>query len=126
MDASAAALARARTRVPDTVQPLHGSVPGDWPGGTYDLVVLSEVAYYVDEADLQRLLDLIETALAPGGTVVACHWRHEVEDYPQSGDQVHAALARWPRLSRTAEEDFVLDVLAPGGAVSVARREGLL
>jgi len=38
---------------------------------------------------------------------------------------VHAALARWPRVSRIEEEDFLLDVLAPAGAVGVARREGL-
>ena len=57
---------------------------------------------------------------------MACHWRHPVADYPQTGDAVHAALARWPRLSRIEEEDFLLDVLVPGGAVSVARQEGLL
>ncbi len=55
---------------------------------------------------------------------MACHWRHPVADYPLTGDAVHAALARWPRLSRVEEEDFLLDVLVPGGAVSVARRRG--
>ena len=101
-------------------------VPDGWPAGSYDLVVLSEVGYYLDGPDLQRLLDLVERDLRPGGTVVACHWRHPVADYPLTGDQVHEALARWPRLSRVEEEDFLLDVLAPGGADSVARREGLL
>ena len=125
VDASAAALQTARSRVPAHVRLLEGSVPADWPGGSYDLVVLSEVGYYLDHDDLTRLLDLVERDLAPGGVVVACHWRHPVADYPLSGDAVHSALGRWPRLSRTDEEDFLLDVLAPGGAVSVARREGL-
>jgi SAM-dependent methyltransferase len=126
LDPSPRALASARTRVPPSVSLVLGAVPENWPAGTYDLVVLSEVGYYLDAGDLELLLDLVERDLAPDGTVVACHWRHRVPDYPQTGDQVHAALGRWPRVSRVEEEDFLLDVLAPGGAVSVARREGLL
>ena len=126
LDPSAAALAEAATRVPGSVQLVQGMVPADWPSGPYDLVVLSEVGYYLDAADLQQLLHLIERDLAPDGTVLACHWRHPVDDYPLTGDQVHAALGRWPRVSRVEEEDFMLDVLAPGGARSVARREHLL
>lgn len=126
LDASARALSAARQRVPPSVQLVLGAVPDGWPAGTYDLVVLSEIGYYLDPADLERLIALVERDLAPGGTVLACHWRHPVADYPQSGDAVHAALARWPRLSRVEDEDFLLDVLVPGGAPSVARRTGLL
>lgn len=126
LDPSTRALEQARARVPGNVTLQRGSVPRDWPGGSYDLVVLSEVGYYLDAADLDALLGLIEGSLAPGGTVLACHWRHPVADYPLSGDAVHLALERWPRLSRTVEEDFVLDVLVPGGADSVARQDGLV
>lgn len=126
MDLSCSALERARTRVPAWVELVQGAVPVDWPAGPWDLVVLSEVLYYLSPADLQLVLDLVERDLAPGGTVVACHWRHPVEGYPQTGDAVHQALTRWPRLSHVQEEDFLLDVLQPGGAPSVARQEGLL
>lgn len=125
LDPSRAALSAARTRVPSSVRLVPGAAPGDWPAGTYDLIVLSEVGYYLDAADLHRVLDLVERDLAPGGVVVACHWRHPVEDYPLTGDEVHAALARWPRISRIEEKDFLLDVLTPGDSVSVAEREGL-
>ena len=125
MDPSEAALARAANRVGTGASLLRGAVPDDWPDGPWDLVVLSEVGYYLDAADLQRLLDLVERDLAPSGTVVACHWRHPVADYPQTGDAVHEALARWPRLSRVQEQDFLLDVLCPDGVVPVAAREGL-
>lgn len=126
IDPSGVALEAARARLPAEVELHQGSVPRDWPGGTYDLVVLSEVAYYLDLGDVQRLLDLVERDLAPGGTVVACHWRHEVADYPLSGDAVHIELGRrWPRLSRTEEQDLLLDVLSHDTA-SVARRTGLL
>lgn len=126
LDASPAALDAARARLPATVRLVQGAVPEQWPVGSYDLVVLSEVGYYLGAADLERLLDLVQRDLAPGGTVLACHWRHPVADYPLTGDQVHAALARWPRLSRVAEADFLLDVLVPDGVVSVARRGGLV
>lgn len=126
VDPSRAALESARSRVPASVQLLQAAVPDGWPAGSYDLIVLSEVGYYLDPPDLERLLDLVARDLAPDGAVVACHWRHPVADYPQSGDQVHRALGRWPRSSRTEEEDFLLDVLHPGGAASVARREGLV
>ena len=125
IDPSASAIAAAQTRVPSSVRLVQGGVPDDWPTGAYDLIVISEVGYYLAPADLDRLLVAAERDLMPDGVVVACHWRHRVPDYPLTGDQVHAALERWPRVSRVEEEDFLLDVLAPGGAVSVARREGL-
>lgn len=125
MDPSAAALDAARQRVPSHVELRQGSVPQRWPSGPWDLVVLSEVLYYLDAGDLAALLDLVEADLAPGGTVVACHWRHPVTDYPQTGDAVHQHLSRWPRLSRVEEQDFLLDVLVPSGVVSVARQGGL-
>ena len=59
--------------------------------------------------------------------MVACHWRHPVEDYPQTGDAVHEAMAdRWPRLSRVEEADFLLDVFHPTGPYTVATRAGLV
>jgi SAM-dependent methyltransferase len=129
MDPSATALEAAGSRIPGNVELRRGSVPGDWPAGRYDLIMLSEVGYYLDRPDLARLLDLVQRDLQPGGTLLACHWRHPVADYPLTGDDVHAALAdRWPgtsRVSRIEEEDFLLDVLAPGAARSVARRTGL-
>ncbi len=82
LDPSAAALSTARGRLPDSVRLIKGSAPHDWPAGTYDLVVLSEVGYYLDAADLERLLDLVDRDLATDGTVVACHWRHPVADNP--------------------------------------------
>ena len=50
-------------------------------------------------------------------------------EYPLTGDAVHEALLAHPRLAvlaRHVEEDFLLDVLVPSPAVSVARETGLL
>lgn len=122
-DPSAVALASSAARVPAGVRLVRGAVPADWQPGSYDLIVLSEVAYYLDDRDLDRLLDLVARDLT--GHLVACHWRHPVVDYPQSGDAVHDRIAaRFPRLSRLVEEDLLLEVFGEGPGV--ARAEGLV
>ncbi|QYF73569.1 PIG-L family deacetylase [Cryobacterium sp. PAMC25264] len=103
-------------------------LPAEWPEGSFDLVVLSEIGYYCSSADLDVLLTRCRDSLAPGGSLVACHWRHPVGEYPLGGDDVHAALAALPGLERTVlhlERDFVLEVYEPAPARSVAQREGL-
>ena len=126
LDVSRQALRAARERAPGVDFRL-GAVPGDWPTGRYDLVVLSEVACYLDRADLAALLDRTGADLVPGGVVLACHWRYPVADYPQTGAAVHAAMAaRWPVLTGVVDPDFRLDVFQPTGAVGVARRTGLV
>lgn len=126
LEPSVVALAEARRQLPD-VDFRQGRVPDDWPAGTYDLVVISEVGYYLDTEDLSALLDYTAADLAPDGFVVACHWRHPVEDYPQTGDGVHELMSeRWPRVSRVEEADFLLDVFHPTGPYTVATRAGLV
>jgi hypothetical protein len=107
----------------------RGALPGDWPDEPADLVVLSEVGYYLDATDLAVAVDAAVSALNPDGTILAVHWRHPAPDYPLSGDEVHAVLAEHPsleRLARYRDEDMTLDVLVRGPAVSVARRAGVL
>ncbi|MDJ0349514.1 PIG-L family deacetylase [Cryobacterium sp. PH29-G1] len=105
------------------------TVPGDWPAGSFDLIVLSEVGYYCSTTDLRRLLERCRASLAPGGALVACHWRHPVTEYPLTGDAVHAQLTHVVGLQRTVhhlERDFILEVYEPRPALSVAQRDGLV
>lgn len=130
-DVSEAALGQARRRTQrfGHVRIEKASVPGQWPHGSFDLVVLSEVGYYCGPVDLERLAQRAARSLTAGGVLVACHWRHRVEAYPLTGDQVHERLRAQPHLAVLAqhiEEDFVLDVLVPRPAASVARATGLL
>jgi len=72
---------------------------------------------------------LCRESLAPRGAIIACHWRHPVREYPLSGDEVHAILETVPDLQATVthlEEDFILSVLEPPPASSVARATGLI
>ncbi|BCY08201.1 class I SAM-dependent methyltransferase [Actinoplanes sp. L3-i22] len=102
-------------------------MPDEWPEETFDLIVLSELGYYFDDADLATLLARAAGSLEPGGDLVAVHWRWPVGEHARGGDEVHAALAGVPglhRLARHEEADFLLEVFSRDPA-SVARRSGL-
>ena len=97
------------------------------PAGSFDLVVLSEVGYYFDRPTLDRVLADLRARLAPGGTLVVCHWRHPVDAYPLTGDEVHRVLRRTTDLTLLAEhreKDLLLDVYGDDPR-SVAQRTGL-
>ena len=124
VDLSSAAIDRARERELPNVTFEVMDVAARFPDGEFDLIVLSEVGYYLSSDDLARLLENARSHLSPGGTLLACHWRHPVADYPLSGDEVHGAIDL-PRLVRHEEDDVVLEVFCLDPA-SVAAREGLL
>jgi SAM-dependent methyltransferase len=125
-DVSAEAVRRARERAPGaTVE--QRAIPADWPGGTFDLIVLAEVLYYLADDDLERALDRTAASLRPGGTLLAVHWRGPAPHHPQTGDGVHAALRRvgLPLLAEHHEADFLAEVYVNGEPVSVATAEGI-
>lgn len=125
---AAVAAARERLRPAPHVRVERSDAPEDVPDGRFDLVVVSEVLYYLDPPALDRVLGRLVAALDDDGVLLACHWRHPVAEYPAGGDDVHAALERLPGLARTVrhvEEDFLLDVLSRDGR-GVAARTGLL
>jgi LmbE family N-acetylglucosaminyl deacetylase len=127
VDLADAAVQAARERVGANATVERRDVTADYPDGPFDLVVLSEVGYYLSQSVLARLLAEIAASLSQGGVLVACHWRHPVADYAQSGDAVHSAIGELGlhRLARHLEDDFVLEVFSRD-PLSVAAAEGLL
>ncbi|MFY0727228.1 SAM-dependent methyltransferase [Pseudomonas sp. NFX15] len=105
-------LARRRLAGLAHVRIEQARMPADWPEGTFDLIVLSEVGYFLDAREWHLVIEQALRSLSNDGAVLACHWRHPVEGCAQNGDDVHAALAdRLPmhRLVRHEEPDFLLD-----------------
>jgi SAM-dependent methyltransferase len=94
LDASATAVERARTRlaVLPHVRVMQRTLPEQLPAGPFDLIVCSEILYYWSADLLRELLDALEDELAPGGSLLAVHWRPATRTYPLRGDDVHAIL----------------------------------
>jgi SAM-dependent methyltransferase len=125
-DVSSEAVRQARERAPGA-RVERRMIPADWPPGTFDLIVFSELLYYLGDEDLTRALGLGAGSLKPGGVLLAVHWRHPVADYPRTGDEVHAALGGMglSLLTEHRETDFLAEVYVNGEPISVAAAEGL-
>ncbi|NNJ24299.1 Mycothiol S-conjugate amidase [Planctomycetes bacterium LzC2] len=102
VDAASAAVARCRTRCEelDHVDVRTAVLPRDWPDGTFDLIIASEVLYYLSNGDLDETRAAILRSLEPGGRLVLVHWTVFVPDYPRTGDDVHDAFQETPGLRR--------------------------
>ncbi|ELX08164.1 dimethyladenosine transferase [Janthinobacterium sp. HH01] len=103
-------------------------MPQDWPEeARYDLIVISEMLYYLDAAEVLRLRERCTGALTAGGALVLCHWRPDFADRLLGTDDAHGIFDASPvlhKLVRHLEHDFLLEVWS-GNAASVAQREGL-
>ncbi|EFQ63395.1 SAM-dependent methyltransferase [Pseudomonas lactucae] len=128
-DTAAAAVSLARKRLLGFphAQVRQSRLPEQWPEGQFDLIVLSELCYYLDADDLGRLITRALSALSADGQVLACHWRAPIEGCPQTAEQVHALLGQRLGMTRVAghhDPDFLLDLWSRDGT-SVAHLEGL-
>lgn len=125
-DASAAALERARTRCPGNVELLHAAVPRSWPEGTFDLIVCSELGYYLDASDLGWFIRRCGQSVRPGGHLVAVHWRAKVPDYPSDAAEVHRRFREtppWQPLAHYEDAHFLLDVFGSGATAALTGPE---
>lgn len=109
--AIAAGMARQRLAGHPHVDVRRGAVPDDWPDATFDLIVLSEVGYYLTPPMLERLLALAVDSLRHGGELMAVHYRPAAAEHVLDGDRVHAAIAATclRRRVRHVEDLFVLE-----------------
>ncbi|GAB4050243.1 class I SAM-dependent DNA methyltransferase [Spirosoma litoris] len=91
VDASALPLKAARERLASypgvTIQQMQ--LPNEFPDSSFDLILLSEVGYYLAMPDLTRTRQLLIDHLNTNGHLLLVHWTPFVHDYPLTGDQVH-------------------------------------
>ena len=120
IDAARTPLVEAKRRCADLpgVRFEQMFVPEQWPDGVFDLILLSEVIYYLSREDVGRLAARVTRSLPKEGSVILVHWIGPT-DYPLSGDEAAALFIermastcivkradRYPR--------FRLDVLSLG------------
>jgi SAM-dependent methyltransferase len=65
------------------------SIPSDFPLGSFDLILLSEVGYYWSLDDLQLARERITCHLELNGHLLLVHWTLYSKDHLVSGDMVH-------------------------------------
>lgn len=109
IDASATALSEAtrRTKTLRNVRFAHTVLPGDLPRGPFDLIVASEIFYYLRPNDLRVLIGQLDQALAPGGRIVILHHVKNFNDAairPRAA-QTHAVAAFHRHMQLTAFVD---------------------
>lgn len=113
IDPHALALARERCRELSNVRFERRAFPAETVAGSFDLIVVSEVAYYWSDRDFARARERI-AASAPRGTVVLVHFTPVVEAYVRGGDAVHDAFLNDPAFEPvwgSRAERYRLDVL---------------
>ncbi|MFK3971860.1 SAM-dependent methyltransferase [Pseudomonas sp. NPDC087358] len=120
MSARAVELAGQRLQAFAGAQVLQGCLPGDWPEGRFDLIVISEWAYYLTPELFTQVVERLDASLTAQGSVLACHWRHPIDGCPMDARQAHALLDEHLPMQRTLrheETDFVLEMWSkqPGG-----------
>jgi predicted TPR repeat methyltransferase len=106
--------ARGRLRSHPNAHALLGTIPDAIPAGPFDLVVASEILYYLDDGALEATLDAVAGATQPGARVVAVHWRTPGPERPKDANGVHRALraCSWLRSVRNVQyPDYLLDLL---------------
>lgn len=120
VDSSESAVAAASARLAGIagVDVRHGVLPDDWPPGCFDVVVVSELGYFLDPGALDRTVDAVRSCLAEEGVVLLCHWRPPVVGWVLDGADVHTAFAAapgWNRLASYLDADVELLLLGPAG-----------
>lgn len=116
LDVSDRALERARERLvlESHVDFACMQVPHQLPDDSFDLIVLSEVAYYWTRADLEHAADELAARHQTGGHLVLVHLTELVRDYPQTGDEVHeywTARPEWRCVQHVRHPRYRIDVL---------------
>jgi 2-polyprenyl-3-methyl-5-hydroxy-6-metoxy-1,4-benzoquinol methylase len=91
---------------------LRASFPEEAPSGSWDLIVCSEVLYYLTLEQLDEAVAWMKAQLVSGATLVAVSWRGLGREEPLLGDEVHdllaAELSRWHVLD-AREDGYRLD-----------------
>ena len=124
LDVSERALDVARDRT-DAVRWIIGAAPADIPREEFDLIVLSEVTYFLDGPDLYATLRAVRRRLRPHGEILIANYAAPTENIPLDGPTVHrqaGAVLDLPVRACYQDADLVIQVW--GEPLSVHREYG--
>ena len=116
IDAAPTAVESARRRLAGMpqVDVTLGSIPDGIPDRAFDLVVASEILYYLSASELAATLARLESCVAPAARLVAVHWRPAGPERPLDAARVHRVLHEQPWLVPAGSggtDEYLLDVM---------------
>ncbi|KZY31243.1 hypothetical protein A3731_23955 [Roseovarius sp. HI0049] len=91
LDFAPTAIRRAQARNIPNARFRPAEIPRDWPTGSWDLIVFSEMLYYLSPKELSQTVTLAARGLAPGGACLVAGYLGET-DTALSAPEVEAGL----------------------------------
>jgi 2-polyprenyl-3-methyl-5-hydroxy-6-metoxy-1,4-benzoquinol methylase len=117
LDIVEAPLQAARTHCVDHphVRFQRTRVPAEWPHQSFDLIVFSEVLYFLAPADIDYCANRVQASLLPNTTVILVNWLGPTDD-PTNGDEaakrfIDATAGMMTVTRHDRYEGYRLDVL---------------
>lgn len=115
IDVAEAALERASRRLAahSNVVFYLGEVPKEWPDGSFDLIVLSEVLYFLTAAEIETTSRLCYRSLREGGECILVNWTGHT-NLPVDGNEAanfFANASPWNRSLKWDEDRYRIDLL---------------
>jgi SAM-dependent methyltransferase len=105
LDISSRATHRAQKRLAphEGVSVRTAALPAEYPDGSFDLVVASDVLYFWRDEDLRGTIPLLGDSLTIGGRLVTLHYARPVNAV-STGERVHDLLSEIVTLSPVLSE----------------------
>jgi 2-polyprenyl-3-methyl-5-hydroxy-6-metoxy-1,4-benzoquinol methylase len=115
LDVSAVAVGRASSRVGDGARICfrQAEVPEDWPPGAFDLIVFSEVLYFMTVEEIRSCAVLAHNSLSSDGICLLVNWTGQT-DLPITGRKaasIFLASELWQCKLEQYEDNYLLQVL---------------
>jgi SAM-dependent methyltransferase len=110
-------LAASRVRDLDNVSLAQAEVPRGWPEGTFDLIVLSEILYFLSAEEIAQVARLAWASLSDQGTCLLVNWTGP-NDQPIDGETACAIFIDqkpWLNTASEAWPSFRIDRLHKTG-----------
>lgn len=124
---SAVQLASERLQEFEHVVVENRKIPEDYSIQKFDLILISEMAYYLSANELHQFIEKLKHSLNDDGEILCCHWRHEIQDFELNAEQVHQAFQQhfpFHHYLSLNDPDFMIDVWTANTS-SLAQQEEL-
>ncbi len=117
LDVSAVAIARAASRVNESV-PIRfrqAELPDEWPPGAFDLIVFSEVLYFMTSEEICRCAAFAWQALTSDGCCLLVNWtgKTNLAISGQKAASIFLSSQLWQCDLTQDENDYMLQLLSP-------------